>query len=245
VEVQVVVSLATVLGLDDEPGLLRGYGAVPADTIRQIVAVAEATGAATRIRRLFCDPTDGRLLTMESRAELFTGGLRQFGCWRDQVDRLTGGPVGDLDHIADRAAGGATTAANAQALGVLNNRVIKNHPQVTARALPVVTRGDGLDGYRVNAPDIEWTLPSGRTYLSTPLPALGPGSQPDQPPPRKPQPHRPRRRPRRQPRRSSRRARRATGGRPVVRPAGGPDRRRRRRFRRIRHRAHRRASRRA
>ena len=226
VEVQVVVSLATVLGLDEEPGLLRGYGAVPAETIRQIVDVAEASGAATRLRRLFCDPTDGRLLTMESRADYFTGGLRQFGCWRDQADRLTGGPVGDLDHIHDRAAGGATTAANAQALGVLNNRVIKNHPQVRARALPVPARGDGLDRYRRNAPDIEWTLPSGRTYLSTPPPALGPGSHPDQPQPSAPHPRR------RRPRRRAH-GRRAKSRRPVGRRAGARERRRRRASRRI------------
>jgi hypothetical protein len=129
-------------------------------------------------RRLFCDPTDGRLLTMESTAALFTGGLRQFGCWRDQVDRLTGGQIGDLDHVRDRAAGGATTAANAQALGVLTNRVVKNHPRVSARVVPVAARGDGLDGYRTNAPDIEWRLPSGQHHLSRPPPVLGPGSDP-------------------------------------------------------------------
>jgi hypothetical protein len=143
---------------------------------------------------------------------LFTGGLRQFGCWRDQVDRLTGGQIGDLDHVRDRAAGGATTAANAQALGVLTNRVVKNHPRVSARVVPVAARGDGLDGYRTNAPDIEWRLPSGRTYLSSPVPALGLGSHPDQPP--APGRRTPRRRPRSQPRRrasrASRRARRAS-----------------------------------
>ena len=183
VEVQVVVSLATVLGLDDEPGLLRGYGAVPADTIREIVDVAGATGGATRLRRLFCDPTDGRLLAMESSAELFRGGLAQFARWRDQHDRLTGGPIGDLDHVRDRRYGGRTAAANAQALGTLNNRVVKNDPRVQVHAVPVEPQHDGLDAYRAHAPDIRWTLPSGQQHVSRPPPALGLGSESQDEPP--------------------------------------------------------------
>jgi hypothetical protein len=182
VEVQVVVSLSTVLGLDDEPGMLRGYGAIPAETVREIVDVAERAGARTTMRRLFCDPTDGRLLTMESTARLFRGGLRRFCAWRDQGDRLTGGELADIDHVEGRAGGGATTAANAQGLGVLNNRVVKNDPRVDVRRIPPAARDDGLDGFRANAPDLRWTLPSGRAYTSQPPPALGLGSQDHEPP---------------------------------------------------------------
>ena len=140
-----MVSLATVLGLDDAPGMLRGYGALPAATIREIVEVAEATGATTRLRGLFCDPVDGRLLAMESAAKLFTGGLRQFCAWRDQTDRLTGSRLSDIDHVHPRSDHGPTTAANGQGLGILTNRVIKQHPDVTVHTLPPVQRGDGLD----------------------------------------------------------------------------------------------------
>jgi hypothetical protein len=49
---------------------------------------------------------------------------------------------------------------------------------VQVRALPVRPRHDGLDRYRRNAPDIEWTLPSGRRYVSRPHPVLGLGSVP-------------------------------------------------------------------
>jgi len=178
VEVQVVVSLATVLGLDDDPGLLRGYGALPADTIREIIDTAEATGATTKLRGLFCDPLDARLLTMESTAQLFTGGLRQFCTWRDQTDRLTGSRLSDLDHIHPRHREGRTTAANGQGLGILTNRVLKQHPHVTVHTLPTPQRGDGLDHHRTHAPDIEWTLPSGHTHTRTPPPVLGPGSNP-------------------------------------------------------------------
>ena len=178
VEVQVVVSLATVLGLDDAPGMLRGYGALPAATIREIVEVAEATGATTRLRGLFCDPVDGRLLAMESAAKLFTGGLRQFCAWRDQTDRLTGSRLSDIDHVHPRHQHGPTTAGNGQGLGILTNRVIKQHPDVTVHTLPPAQRGDGLDRYRAHAPDIAWTLPSGHTHTRTPPPVLGPGSDP-------------------------------------------------------------------
>ena len=178
VEVQVVISLATLLGLDDRPGMLRGYGAVPAATILDIVDAAEASGATTGLRGLFCDPVDGRLLTMESRARRFEGGLRSFGVWRDQVDRLTGGRLADLDHVRPRRAGGPTSAGNAQGLGQLTNRVVKERPDVRVRTLPVRPRGDGIDRFRRNAPDIEWTLPSGRRHVSPPPPVLGPGSDP-------------------------------------------------------------------
>ena len=145
---QVVVSLATVLGLDDNPGLLRGYGSLPAETIREIVDVAEATGATTKLRALFCDPVDGRLLAMESTADYFTGGLRQFCAWRDQTDRLTGGRLSDIDHIHPRHQKGRTTAANGQGLGILTNRVLKQHPHVTVHTLQPAQHGDGLDHYR-------------------------------------------------------------------------------------------------
>ena len=182
VEVQVVISLATLLGLDDQPGMLRGYGAIPAATILDIVDAAEATGATTTLRGLFCDPVDGRLLTMESRARKFEGGLRSFGMWRDQVDRLTGGRLADVDHVRPRRDGGPTAAANAQGLGQLTNRVIKERPDVQVRALPGRPRHDGLDRYRCNAPDIEWTLPSGRRHVSRPHPVLGLGSDPQHQP---------------------------------------------------------------
>ena len=101
VEVQVVVSLATWLGLDREPGLLRGYGAIDADTLDDIITTAQTTGATTSLRRLFCDPTDGRLVQMDSTARRFTGTLRQFTTWRDHTDRLTGDTIADIDHIRD------------------------------------------------------------------------------------------------------------------------------------------------
>jgi hypothetical protein len=181
--VQVVLSLGTLLGLDEQPGMLRGYGAVPVETVLDIVDTAEATGGTTRIRGLFCDPVDGRLLAMESGGQRFTGGLRHFCTWRDQTDRLTGGHLADIDHVLPRSRRGLTTAANGQGLGARTNRILKELPDVDVTVLPGRHRHDGLDGYRTSAPDIDWILPSGRRRTSAPPAVLGPGSDPAHDPP--------------------------------------------------------------
>jgi len=178
VEVQVVISAATLLGLDNAPGLLRGYGAVPAWVLHDLAASADRTGARTTLRGLFCDPVDGRLVAMDSTARCFTGGLRRFALYRDQHCRLSGGRIVDVDHIAEHRSGGATAAANAQALGKLAH-VLKDHPAITVSPLAPIQLGDGLDHLRANAPDVEWTLPTRRSRLSEPPPALGPGSRPE------------------------------------------------------------------
>ena len=177
VEVQVVVSLATWLGLDREPGLLRGYGAIDADTLTDIVTTAQSTGATTSLRRLFCDPTDGRLVQMDSTARRFTGALRQFTTWRDHTDRLTGDTIADIDHIRDHHHHGPTQAHNGQGLS-RRSHTLKDHPKVHTKVRPDRPWGDGIDHHRHNAPDIDWTLPNNTTHTSRPPPALGPGSDP-------------------------------------------------------------------
>ncbi len=47
-----------------------------------------------------------------------------------------------------------------------------------AKTKPDRPWGDGIDSYRHNAPDIDWTLPNTTTHTSRPPPALGPGSDP-------------------------------------------------------------------
>ena len=182
VEVQVVLGAGALLGLDDEPGLLRGYGAVPAWVVRDLVGSADRSGAATTLRALFCDPVDGRLVAMDAKTRRFAGGLRQFALYRDQQCRLSGGRIVDVDHIDEHNLGGPTVAGNGQGLGK-GAHVVKDHPGVGVAALPTQPVGDGLDHLRAHAPDVEWTLPTGHRHRSTPPPALGPGSHPDQPEP--------------------------------------------------------------
>ncbi len=181
VEVQVVLTAAALLGLSDEPALLRGYGALPLSVAREIVTAAEQAGGTTLVRALFCDPDDGRLLTMQSQARRFTGGLGQFVAWRDQTCRLTGGRLADRDHVRGYVDGGPTAAANAQGLG-RRAHVLKDHPGVAVEVLPTVARHDGLDALRVHAPTVRWTLPAGHSHDREPPSALGPGSLPELPP---------------------------------------------------------------
>ncbi|MBA2507174.1 MAG: hypothetical protein H0V32_00305 [Nocardioidaceae bacterium] len=176
-EVQVVISASTLLGLDDEPGMLRGYGAIPSEVLHDILNNSDSTGAPARLRGLFCDPADGRLVAMDSTARCFTGGLRFFALWRDQDCRLSGGRIADIDHIDDHRHGGPTAAANGQGLGK-GVHIVKDHPAITVRALPLtLDAGDTLNRLRAHAPDIEWTMPTGHTHTRPPPPALGHGSR--------------------------------------------------------------------
>ncbi|CAN5558317.1 HNH endonuclease signature motif containing protein [soil metagenome] len=176
-EVQVVISASTLLGLDDEPGMLRGYGAIPSGVLHDILNSADSTGATARLRGLFCDPADGRLVAMDSTARCFTGGLRSFALWRDRDCRLSGGRIADIDHIDDHRHGGPTAAANGQGLGK-GVHIVKDHPAITVRALPpTLEASDVLSRLRAQAPDIEWTMPTGHTHTRPPPPALGHGSR--------------------------------------------------------------------
>jgi hypothetical protein len=133
VEAQVVLAATTMLGLDEQPALLRGYGAIPAEIARRIADTSAGEDPSrVLVRRLFCDPLDGRLLSMETTARRFTAPLRQFAIFRDQSCRLTSGRIRDLDHIHPAADGGTTTAGNAQSLAK-NPHVIKDHPGVQVR----------------------------------------------------------------------------------------------------------------
>lgn len=167
VEVQVVMAASTLLGVDDAPATLRGYGAIPAELAHRI---ADDPDADPVLRRLICDPVDGRLLSMDTHTRCYQGSSRQFSCWRDQTSRFPGSAtlIRDLDHLREYAAGGPTTPANAQGLDK-GSHVLRDHPGVHVRALT-------LDELRTNAPTIRWTLPTGHTYDTDPPPALGHGS---------------------------------------------------------------------
>ena len=196
VELQVVLAAPTLLGLDNQPGMLRGYGTIPAALARQIADHAHSSV----LRRLVCDPIDGRLLTMDTRTRCYTGPNRQFMLWRDQACRLSGADIRDGDHIIPYAAGGPTTVANGQGMAK-NPHLIHDHPDIT---VTVADQGDDLEAQltaqltlirlRRQAPDVHWQMPTGHTYLRRPPPALGHGSRPT--PQRRPPDRLPRRRPR-------------------------------------------------
>ena len=129
---------------------------------------------------LFADPVDGRLLTMDSTARFFTGRLRDFCLLRDQVCRLAGGRIREVDHRDEAHRHGETTARNGQSLSWLSHR-IKDHPAITSR----IADNDTATGPRRPSrpagqrPTVQWQCRPVTRYTSTPPAALGPGARPD------------------------------------------------------------------
>jgi hypothetical protein len=144
VEVQLVITDRALLSGDGTPACLTGYGAVPAEWARGLLAptafrtpTPEAAGEPERpadvaaaaqvwLRRLYTHPEDGTLVAMDSHRRLFDGALRRFLLARDGGICRTpgcGAPIRHLDHVTAHAAGGSTSAANGQGLCVRCNLV--------------------------------------------------------------------------------------------------------------------------
>jgi hypothetical protein len=101
----------------DEPAHLDGYGPIPADLARRLMAGAPA-GAKAWLRRLYTAPDTGALVTMDSRSRCFDHGLREFLVLRDQICRTPwcNAPIRHADHATPAADGGPTSAGNGQGL---------------------------------------------------------------------------------------------------------------------------------
>ncbi len=165
-EVAVVISASSLLGVDDQPAKLVGhnggdYGVLPAGLARRLAANGDAWS-----RRLVCDPIDGRLVTMDTGRRRFTGALRRFIIYRDGVSRrpYSSTPIYDINHLIRHADGGPTAAVNAEGLGKYDH-VILDLPGWASKPIDA----DAANGIR-------WTTPTGRTYESRPPPILGHGN---------------------------------------------------------------------
>lgn len=165
IAVNLVLSDETLLGGDDAPADISGYGPIPAAVARSMVAgaVTDRRSRAT-LRRLYTHPGGGALVAMESRARLFPRGLAAFIGLRDQRCRTPycDAPIRHRDHAQPWARGGPTAADNG--LGLCENC---NYVKQNA-------------GWRVSAGVDEththtavFTTPTGKTYRST-APPRGP-----------------------------------------------------------------------
>ncbi len=165
-EVGVVVAAPSLLGFDDQPAKLMGhrggdYGLLPAELVREMARSEHAW-----MRRLVCDPTDGRLLDMDTTRRRFTGSLRKFILYRDGVSRrpYSDTPIHDVDHVVSYADGGPTSAANGHGLAK-RDHMLRGQPGW--RLEP--TDGDTGRG-------VTWITPTGHAYESRPPPLLGHGN---------------------------------------------------------------------
>ena len=161
VQLGLVMTDTALLGGSDEPALLEGYGPVPAELAREIVAGAVTRDEQVWLRRLYTSPTTGELVAMDARSRVFLGSLNRFVRLRDQTCRTPwcDAPVRHVDHAREHAKGGPTSAGNAQSLCEACNHA-KQAPGWRARPSP------DADGH-----EIVTTLPTGHTYRSR-APAL-------------------------------------------------------------------------
>jgi hypothetical protein len=150
--VQVTVALSTLLGFDEQPGELAGYGPVTAEVARRIA------GDPTRTwRRLVVDPLQDRLVDCDRRSYRPPADLAAFVIARDQVCCFPGCNVAarrcDLDHRVPYESGGATCEHNLQPL-------CRHHHRLKHKGGWTVHRND--DG------TYSWTGPSGRSCQARP-----------------------------------------------------------------------------
>jgi hypothetical protein len=160
--VNLVVRDTVLLGDDDGPGWVEGFGEVPGDLLREWIAASLESGLDVWLKRLYEKPETGELIAMDSRARRFDGGLAAFLRLRDRGCRETwcAAQVRHLDHAVDVAMGGATDTSNGQGVCEGHNYAKQAHGW-SSRPRP---------GPRHT---IETTLPTGHTYVTT-APRLGP-----------------------------------------------------------------------
>ena len=165
IAVNLVMADTTLLGDDDSPGWVDGYGPVPAAVVRELVSdtVADESAKAT-LRRLYRHPSSGQLVAMESKARIFPKGLATFIGLRDQTCRTPycDAPIRHHDHATPARTGGKTSALNGLGACAACNYA-KEAPGWTVTTHQ--TKGQHTATY---------TTPTGATYHSTAPPLPGP-----------------------------------------------------------------------
>ncbi|NMR19096.1 HNH endonuclease signature motif containing protein [Cellulomonas fimi] len=163
---QVTAAATTLLGLDETPAELAGYGPVPAAMARRI-----ATDATWR--RIFTDPATGQLTGIGPRRYRAGADLTSTVLARDVTCTFPGCRVAaarcDLDHIrpfdhvsaarSDERASAGTEQTTTQNLHAL----CRHHHRLKTHAGWSVTRDDAT-GRTL------WTAPTGHTHIREPVP---------------------------------------------------------------------------
>ena len=150
--IQITVAAGTLLGLDEQPADLAGYGPITAGEARRLAADG-------RWRRLLTDPATGTLLDHGRRTYPPPAALADHIRARDHTCRFPTcrqpAATADLDHTTPYPAG-PTTEANLAAL-------CRHHHRLKHHAGWTLTQDAGAT--------LTWTTPTGHRHLTTP-PAL-------------------------------------------------------------------------
>jgi hypothetical protein len=117
IAVDLVITDDTLLGGDQAPARVPGYGPIPAAIACRLVADAAGDPRSTAtLRRLYKHPGSGALVAMESRARLFPKGLARYIAVRDDACRTPycNAPIRHTDHATEHSVGGPTSELNGQ-----------------------------------------------------------------------------------------------------------------------------------
>ena len=146
VTLNLTLDLPTLLGLKQNPGILDGYGEIPASVARQLASDA-------KWRRFITDPISGNLLDYGRSVYEPPQALVDFILARDRRCRFPGcrqpARVCDLDHAIPWEEGGRTSTEN---LGLLCRR---HHRMKTHGGWKLTSFEDG---------SCEWISPEGSTF---------------------------------------------------------------------------------
>ncbi len=117
IDIQLVMTDRTLLGTDNEPAILTGYGPIPAPIARQLIRGAPP-GTRTFLRRLYTNPDTGHLINGDAKRRVFNHSMRQYLIARDRTCRtpFCDAPIRHADHITAHHHDGATMINNGQGL---------------------------------------------------------------------------------------------------------------------------------
>src|SRR5690349_23315539 len=162
IRLNLVMTDHDLFGSSDEPAHLDGFGPIPAELARELVAGSCTRGESLWLRRLYAHPATGELAAVDARSRRFKGSLARFIRLRDRECRTPwcDAPVRHLDHVVDRQSAGSTSASNGQALCEACNYA-KQAPGWQARSSP-----------HSHGHEVETTLPTGHRYRSRPPPLV-------------------------------------------------------------------------
>jgi Domain of unknown function (DUF222) len=156
-ELQIVMPLDALLDTTNQtPAQLDGYGPLPADLARDLLATSKG-----RLwwRRLYAAPVGGPLVGGDPHRRRFDGHLKKLIMWRDRQcrDPFCDAPIRHIDHIERYSDGGLTIYPNGRGECERGNY---------AREMPgwnIEVDSGGLDG---QPHTIKITTPTGHTYPS-------------------------------------------------------------------------------
>jgi hypothetical protein len=156
-ELQIVMALDALLDTTNQtPAQLDGYGPLPADLARDLLATSKG-----RLwwRRLYAAPVGGPLVGGDPHRRRFDGHLKKLIMWRDRHcrDPFCDAPIRHIDHIQRYSDDGLTIFPNGRGECERGNY---------AREMPgwnIEVDSGGLDG---QPHSIKITTPTGHTYPS-------------------------------------------------------------------------------